>query len=461
MRKNIAVILSAGTGNRSGFDMPKQLVKLAGKPVVEHTIKAFNSDPLIHEIAIVTNGDCKSEIENIVLKSGFHKVKRIINGGKERWESSWSAICAYESDPEKENINLIFHDSVRPLVDSNIIKNVVQALNSYKAVDVVIPATDTIVQSKNDGKFIDKIPARDKLRYGQTPQGFHYNTIRSAYEKYLESSDLLPTDDCGIVLNTMPEVEIFLADGNQYNQKLTYKEDLAILDKLFQFKSSKLAQSAESLNDLSKFKDEVCVVFGHNSGIGKEIYSILKNQNINVYGFSRREGTDIQNLEDVQKALESVYKETGKIHHIINTAGILIKQPLANMNHTDILKVIGTNYIGAVNIAHTCFEYLKQTQGSLLFFTSSSYTYGRAFYSTYSSSKAAVVNLTQALAEEWSSFGIRVNCVNPERTLTPMRTAAFGFEKPDTLLDATTVANASLNITFSDISGLIVDVKRS
>ena len=69
--------------------------------------------------------------------------------------------------------------------------------------------------------------------------------------------------------------------------------------------------------------------------------------------------------------------------------------------------------------------------------SSSSYTRGRMNYSIYSSTKCATVNFVQALAEEWGGLGVRVNCVNPERTKTPMRTKNFGIEPEDTLLKST------------------------
>lgn len=104
-------------------------------------------------------------------------------------------------------------------------------------------------------------------------------------------------------------------------------------------------------------------------------------------------------------------------------------------------------------------EYLKRSQGQLLFFTSSSYTRGRAFYSIYSSAKAAVVNFVQAVAQEWDAWGIRVNCINPERTKTPMRVQNFGNEPADTLLSPEKVAEASLQTLVSDFTGQVIDVK--
>jgi len=122
--------------------------------------------------------------------------------------------------------------------------------------------------------------------------------------------------------------------------------------------------------------------------------------------------------------------------------------------------LIGANYLGAVNVARASYEYLQDTKGKLLLFASSSYTRGRANYSLYSSSKAAVVNLVQALSDEWVEMGLSINCINPERTNTPMRVENFGSEDPKTLLDASVVAETSLQVLASDLSGSIIDVRQ-
>jgi 2-C-methyl-D-erythritol 4-phosphate cytidylyltransferase len=128
------------------------------------------------------------------------------------------------------------------------------------------------------------------------------------------------------------------------------------------------------------------------------------------------------------------------------------------MDFETIDSIIDINYIGAVNVAYLSKPILEKTKGMLINFASSSYTRGRANYALYSSSKAAIVNLTQALSEEWEN--IRVNCINPERTKTPMREKNFGYESEDTLLKAKDVAIKTLKVALSDISGIVVDVKR-
>lgn len=112
-----------------------------------------------------------------------------------------------------------------------------------------------------------------------------------------------------------------------------------------------------------------------------------------------------------------------------------------------------------VNITISAFKYLKLSNGHILHFTSSSYTKGRAFYSLYSSTKAAVVNFVQAIAEEWDLYNIKINCINPQRTKTPMRIKNFGIEDDNTLLKSEDVANISLKVLLSNFSGEVVDIK--
>lgn len=129
------------------------------------------------------------------------------------------------------------------------------------------------------------------------------------------------------------------------------------------------------------------------------------------------------------------------------------------MKQDVISSMIRTNYDGMVNIAIESFEYLSKSKGQLLLYTSSSYTRGRAFYSIYSSTKAAVVNFMQALAQEWEADGVRVNVMDPERTKTPMRIKNFGNEPEESLLDVTHVAEDSLKTLMSNITGQVIDVR--
>lgn len=455
--KNIAVILAGGDGTRIGQKIPKQFLKLAGRMVIEHTIDSFQNHKLIDEIAIVTNSHFTDLVEELVNKNKYSKVKRILNGGKTRNESSLSAINAYWNKVKNNDLNLIFHDAVRPFVSDTIINDTVKALSKFNAVDVAIPTADTIIKIKDSG--IDNIPKRSELMRGQTPQGFRINTIKKAYDLAQKDSDFQSTDDCSVVLKYLPDEKIFVVEGDELNIKITYELDLFIADKLFQIKRTSTEGHDSNLKLL---KDKTVIIFGGSYGIGKEIFKICNKNGANVYSFSRSENnTDVKNAEDIRKALLSIYRKTRKIDYVINTAAVLKKETLVNMDYGDISDIINVNLTGCVNIAKESFNYLKKTNGSLLFFTSSSYSRGRAFYSLYSSTKSAVVNLTQALSEEWHPFDIRVNCINPERTKTPMRLKNFGIEPQGTLLDPKLVALESVKTFLSDLTGQIVYIKKN
>lgn len=450
---NIAVILAGGRGSRLNSDIPKQFLKVAGKQVIEHTIEVFENHSEIDEIAIVSNPSYIRDVEDLLLSNKYNKVKKILSGGTERYDSSLSAIKAYEG----RDVNLIFHDAVRPLVSHRIITDCIRALDSYNAVDVAVKTTDTIISVENN--LIKDIPDRSQLRNGQTPQAFKWATIDRAYKIALQDVNFKATDDCGVVKKYLTEEEIFVVEGEGENMKLTYQEDLFLLDKLFQLKSINNISKELSESCVKQLKDKVVVVFGGSYGIGADIVNLANESGAKIYSFSRSEtNTDIANVEDIREALKMVYDKEGKIDSVINTAGILDKQPLEVMEYETILRSNNVNYLGTVFVAKESYPYLNKTNGSLLLYTSSSYTRGRSLYSLYSSSKAAIVNLTQALAEEWQN--VRVNCINPERTLTPMRIKNFGIEPVDTLLTSNEVAVASLNTLFLEFSGQVIDVKR-
>ena len=456
MNMNIAVILAGGSGSRFGRDLPKQFLKVAGKKVIEHTIDVFEHNDLINEIAVVTQPEYIADVEQLVVNNHYRKVRKILVGGKERYHSSLSAINAYTEDTD----NLIFHDAVRPLVNDRIINDCIEALKEYDAVDVAIPVADTIIQV-DDTDCINAIPTRSLLRSGQTPQCFKRGVINKAYEIAMQDPNFLTTDDCGVVRKYLPETPVYVVKGEVFNMKITYKEDLFLVDKLFQLKSQEGSQDALTEKAKEQLKGKVLIVFGGSYGIGADVARLAQECGAKVYCFSRSlNGVDVSRIEQVEKALHDVAEKEGKIDYVVNTAGILVKEALSTMEYERIQQSVNVNMLGIINVAKASYPYLAQTKGSLLAYTSSSYTRGRMMYSIYSATKAAVVNLVQALAEEWSNDHIRVNCINPERTKTPMRVSNFGNEPENTLLKAEQVAIASLNTLVADCTGEVIDVKR-
>jgi 2-C-methyl-D-erythritol 4-phosphate cytidylyltransferase len=461
MVKNVAVILASGSGERSGFDRPKQLAKLGGRPVIAHALERFQSHPMIDEITVVTSSSCVPEIEALISRESLTKVKRVLLGGKERYESSLAAIYAHEGDAAAGDLNLLFHDAVRPLVSHTIITDVVDALKHFGAVDTAVRAADTVIFADPESNIIREIPDRKLARLGQTPQVFRFDVIKTAYERALQDPAFKTTDDCGVVLHYLPSEKVYVVDGSSANLKLTYGDDLMVLDKYLQSSGGRrLDANAEQIL-LSKLEGKILIIFGGTSGIGAAMAQLASAYGAKVHAVGRSSGLNIADPQAVGDLIASVVSADGHIDAVVNSAAILNRVPLANMSLQEIADSINTNILGAVNIAKLSYDQLKVSRGHLMMFASSSYTYGRAFYSTYSASKAAIVNLTQALADEWADADIKVNCVNPERSRTPMRTRAFGTEAPETLLDPIDVARKALSILVRDQSGFIYDITKN
>lgn len=460
--RNIAVILAGGVGARIGLNTPKQLIKIAGRPIMEHTLAVFNEHPKIDEIIVLMARGHLDRVHDIVRKNDFEKVTQVLEGSGTRNETTQVALSAIAAN-YADDCNVILHDAVRPLLAPTIINDVVDALESNDAVDVAIPSADTIIEvEEGTGRYpvIKDVPPRANLRRGQTPQAFKLSAIQRAYDKAASDPNFVATDDCTVVLRYTPEVPVAVVSGDDSNMKVTEPIDIYIADKLFQLPSRNEHEVTEDVlrNSLS---GKTMAVFGGSYGIGADIAELAEKYGATVKSFSRSTtSTHINKRDDLIKARDELLAETGQVDFVVNTAGVL---PLGRLDETSddtIYAATEINYIGPVLLAQTFYPELAKSQGSLLLFTSSSYTRGRGSYSLYSSAKAATVNLTQALADEWATEKVRVNCVNPERTGTPMRTKAFGAEDPGSLLDSQTVARASLEILIADKTGHVVDVRR-
>ena len=226
---NIAVLLAGGSGRRMGGPEPKQFIQIAGRTILEHSIRAFHQHDGIDEIVIVAHADYIDRIREIA--APYPKVKHIVPGGKERYDSSLAAIGLYSPQLNSTPLNLLIHDAVRPLVSQRIITDCLSALQQYKAVDVAIPCTDTIVEVNAEG-HICHITPRAMLRNVQTPQCFRLETIAEAYRLGLSDPGFITTDDCGVVHRYLPLEPIYVVEGETTNIKVTYPEDLILAEKV-------------------------------------------------------------------------------------------------------------------------------------------------------------------------------------------------------------------------------------
>lgn len=221
---NFGGILAGGQGTRMGkTDLPKQFLMLGEKPIIIHTIEQFLISPVIDEIVVAVPANWISYTQDIVEKYCANNTIHIIQGGNSRNDTIMN-ICKYISENSKEEENIVVtHDAVRPFITQRVIKDNVETCNKYDAVDTVIPATDTIVESKN-GETISNIPVRNEMYQGQTPQTFKVKSFMNQYNNLTEEEKQILTDAAKVYV--LKEKRVGLVKGELYNIKITTKHDL-------------------------------------------------------------------------------------------------------------------------------------------------------------------------------------------------------------------------------------------
>ena len=219
-----AIVLSAGQGKRMGTAVQKQYIELEGKPIVAHTLEVFQRSEVIDEILLVV-GKGQEEYcrKDIIEKYHLDKVKKIIEGGAERYHSVYCGLKEVRKDGY-----VFIHDGARPFVTEEILRKSYEAVCEYPACVIGMPVKDTIKIADKEG-FSNETPERDKVWQIQTPQVFEVKLIRDAYETLLQSGKTKVTDDA-MVVETVLGLKVRLVEGSYENIKITTPEDLEIAE---------------------------------------------------------------------------------------------------------------------------------------------------------------------------------------------------------------------------------------
>jgi 2-C-methyl-D-erythritol 4-phosphate cytidylyltransferase len=225
----VAVVLGGGTGERLGAPVPKQLLTLGGKTLIEHCVAAFEAAPGVDEILVVMARGRAEPVKIMLADRGYRKVTAVIEGGASRPDSVRAALAALSGVPGGD-CGVLLHDAARPLVDQRIIADCVAALRVHEAAGVAVPSSDTIVVT--EGGTMRSQPARETLQRCQTPQCFRLGVIARAHQLAAADPGFTPTDDCGVVMRYLPGVEVHVVPGSERNIKITYAHDLAVAEAL-------------------------------------------------------------------------------------------------------------------------------------------------------------------------------------------------------------------------------------
>lgn len=224
MKKNIAIVLAAGKGTRMGTDRPKQFLDIQNKPVLYYSLKQFQKSDIIDEIILVVGREyqqyCKEEI---IIPYNFTKVKKIVDGGAERYHSVYQGLI------ECEDCGYVFiHDGARPFITEEILKRCAESVRKEQACVVGMPVKDTIKIADSE-QHVESTPSREKVWMVQTPQVFSYELVWGAYQKMMVTGGTGITDDA-MVVESFTDHKVKLIKGSYDNIKITTPEDITIAE---------------------------------------------------------------------------------------------------------------------------------------------------------------------------------------------------------------------------------------
>ncbi len=225
MKNAKAIVLAAGRGKRMGTAVPKQFLELDGKPLLYYSLECFEQSELISEIILVTGKDEIPFCWRIVEHYGFRKVKYVVPGGKERYDSVYEGLKACGE------CDIIFiHDGARPFPDSEMLERTMEAAGQYGACVAAVPTKDTMKLGTADG-LVEKTLDRSTLWNVQTPQVFQYDLICKAHREIRKGSMEGITDD-SMMIETLGICPVKLVMGSYDNMKVTTPEDLVIAENI-------------------------------------------------------------------------------------------------------------------------------------------------------------------------------------------------------------------------------------
>ena len=225
-----AIIVAAGSSRRMGFD--KLFAKLAGKPVLWHSLKAFSDCKEVDEILIVTKEDGMDEVEALVAAEKLKKVTKVISGGEARHISVWNGLQAVNS---RGSEFVAIHDGARPLTTPKLIKACLELAEIHGAACCASQIPDTVKRASVEHMVTESVE-RTGLWAMQTPQIFSSGLILQAYAALMAKHEMV-TDEVSAVQKLGKKIALLKNDD--WNFKITFPHDLELAEHVLKLRAKK------------------------------------------------------------------------------------------------------------------------------------------------------------------------------------------------------------------------------
>lgn len=225
---NIAIIIAGGSGQRMGQSIPKQFINIYNKPVLIYTLEGFQAHPQIDAIEVVCIDGWQSVLSAYAEQFGISKLKWIVTGGKTGQESIRNGVYNLEGKVNADDL-IVIHDGVRPLVESDVLTDVILKAETYGNAVTSMPYNEQIfvINDKDETTTNQYIP-RETLRRVATPQAYHFGNLDKRYhEAFKKKIGIYGSSYTNTMMVELGET-LHFAIGSDKNIKLTTKDDLAL-----------------------------------------------------------------------------------------------------------------------------------------------------------------------------------------------------------------------------------------
>ncbi len=231
---NIALLTAAGSGTRMHQDIPKQFIHVDNKPVIIHTMEAFQNHPSIDAIIVVTIESWTDVLWAYAKQFNITKLKWVVPGGETGQDSIKNGLDALKKEVGEDNTTVMIHDGNRPLVSTEIISDSLATYAKYGSAVAVIPCTEVVFESEN-GVSSCVSTEREKLFRTQTPHTYNLKDILDAHREAKEKGITNTAASC-MLMKELGKMTYF-SRGSEENLKITTTDDLKIFKALLHTKN--------------------------------------------------------------------------------------------------------------------------------------------------------------------------------------------------------------------------------
>lgn len=229
----VALLTAAGTGSRMGQDIPKQFMHVENKPVIVHTMEAFQRHPNIDAIIVVTLPAWVEVLKAYACQFNITKLKWVVPGGESGQESIYNGLMALKAHISEEDIVMV-HDGNRCMVSDEIISNSIATFHMYGSAVAAIPCVEAVFKSADDGiSSVTSIP-REQLYRTQTPHTYTLGKLLWAHGEAKKNGIVNTAASCTL-MQQLGET-VYFSKGSEENLKITTVDDLMIFKALLHTK---------------------------------------------------------------------------------------------------------------------------------------------------------------------------------------------------------------------------------